>query len=131
MKNSILNECLNKALKLNPRHPEMSCYHHFSFIVQGNKIIEWATNRGNGAKPLIGYGSWQKLHSENCAYFRAKGLLDKHKSFDTVNIRLTKNGDLKLSRPCRCCVAFLRFLGCKTVWFTTELGFAKLHINKG
>jgi hypothetical protein len=128
MKKSILDECLRIAIRLNPTHPEWSAYHHFSFIIQNNSIIEHATNRGGGVKPLIGYAKHQKLHSENRVFFKAKGLLNKNKSFDVVNIRLSKKDELKISRPCKCCISFLKFLGCSTVWFTTELGFAKLRL---
>ena len=128
MKRSLLNECLRIAIRINPKHPEYNYYHHFSFVIQNNQIMEWGTNRGEGATPLIGYPEYSKLHSEARAYFKARGLLERGKNFEVINIRLNKRGDVRISRPCKCCSSFLKFLGCRTVWFTTLNGFAKLSL---
>jgi hypothetical protein len=106
-----------------PRSPERCC--HFSFIIQRNKIIEWSPNRA--ASPLVarGFADTAKLHAETEAWRRAKGLLDKTKDFECVNVRV-KNGRLKMSAPCLCCAEFLRSCGCSAVWFSTEAGFARL-----
>lgn len=127
LKSSLLVECLRISCKHLPKHPEFNAYKHYSFVIQNNSIIEWGTNRA--APSIIGYQPWQKLHSENQAYFRAQGLLNKNKRFDIVNIRLNKSGDILLSHPCKCCISFLKHLGCNYVWFTTALGFARLKIN--
>ena len=127
MKKSLLIDCLRMCKAHLPKHPEWESYKHYSVIIQSNQIIEWGTNRT--AAPLIGYTNHSKFHSENAAYFRARGLLERNKSFEVVNIRFNKQGDLKLSRPCICCVSFLKFLGCSIVYFSTELGFAKLSLK--
>jgi len=120
MKTQILTDCLRQAFKLNPRHPEVkNGYHHFSFIIQGNQILGHGYNRGGGCKPLYGYKPHQKLHSENTAYFKVKGILSNRDSFEMVNIRLTKAGESRINKPCVCCLNFLNGLGCSVVWFTT------------
>ena len=128
MKKTIIYQCLQiaqNAIK-QKKHPQWKCYKHFSFIIQQSKIIEWGMNRSS--EPLIGYPEYGKLHSECDAFFKAKGLLEHNKPFQVINIRCSSDGRLKMSKPCNCCVKFLGRLGCSEVWFTTELGFARLKI---
>ena len=127
----ILRQCLKIARDKNTpeHHPQWNCFHHFSFIIQKNKIIEYGFNRMG--KPLEGFGynkEFGKIHSENDAYRKAKGILDPQRSFDVVNIRLNKQGIMKLSKPCNCCHSFLSVVGCANVYFSTNIGFAKIHI---
>lgn len=159
MKNMILIECFRRATGLNPNHPEnKNGYHHFSFIVQKNQILGYGVNRSTGSNPtfdnnkipkydnfgflnsnsisrtlITGYKPYQKLHSESVAYFKIRGLLNHRFKFEVVNIRLNKNSELKISRPCECCIRFLYGLGCSTVWFSTgliEYKWAKLPLNE-
>jgi len=123
MKNRILNECLRIALQNNTpiKHPQWDCYKHFSFIIQSGKILEWGTNRRGSSFTFLGYEPYQKIHSEVDAYFKARGLLEKRVPFEVVNIRLNKSGVLRASNPCKCCYAYLKSLGCKRIWFTTNI----------
>ena len=125
MKPTILRECIRLARKNNTfinTH-----FRHFSFIIQRNKIVEWGKSLAQ-ANPLtmFGYSTRSGVHSETNAYTKAKGILDKYIPFNVVNIRLTKSGDLRLSKPCACCYSFLENFGCTSVWFSTEVGFAKI-----
>lgn len=110
------------------KHPEWGHYHHFSFVIQDNQIVEWATNRT--ANPLLKYGypSHGKLHSESEAYRKARGLLDRMRTFDVVNIRLSKRNVLRMSKPCKCCMRFLQTVGCRSVTFSTNLGFSRIRL---
>lgn len=110
-------------------HPQWGHYHHISFIVQGNKILEYGFNRSGEPIPGFGYNKdFGKIHSETDAYRKAKGLLDTSKHFDVVNIRLNKASFFKLSKPCRCCYHFLSAVGCRNVYFSTEKGFKKMKV---
>ena len=126
MKKAILKECLRIALRRNTveLHSEYGRYHHFSFIVQNNTIIEYGTNHGNKNQYSRFYYDRSKVHAEACAYKKAKGLLS-NEPFEIVNIRLSKSGDLRLSKPCICCVNFLTVVGATSVWFSTADGFLK------
>ena len=128
MQKRLLKECLRIAVaKNNPKtHPEWGSYHHFSFIVQDNKLIEWGTNHPGTPPKYLGYDKMCKIHSEHMAFKRAKGLLKKDQSFDIINIRLNKTNEIRMSAPCKCCYSFLRNEGCRKVWFTTNLGWANL-----
>jgi hypothetical protein len=122
MKNKVLQECLKLAWQNNtPDHPQWDCYHHFSFIIQRNKIIRWGTNRAGQPNARLGYESYKKIHSEVDAYFKARVFLDNTIPFEVVNIRLTKTFKIKESAPCRCCWNFLKRLGCKRIYYTTNM----------
>lgn len=127
MKKKILKECLRMALEKNPTHPEFGRYHHFSFVIQNRKILEFGMNREGTPINGFGYPEFGKIHSETDAYRKAKGLLDSQAPFDMVNIRLSKQGFLRLSKPCSCCHAFLSMVGCRSVFFTTDQKFGKIH----
>ena len=123
MKRRILNNCLDIALKNNNalNHPQWDFYHHFSFIIQDSKIITFGTNRCSYPLTNFGYSKYTKMHSETDVYFKAKGIMEKNKPFSVVNIRLTKTSRVAMSQPCSCCVNFLSRMGCKDVWFTTNV----------
>ena len=61
----------------------------------------------------------QYIHAEMTAYKKAKGLLNK-KKFSCVNIRLGKDAETKLSKPCHCCISWLCNVGCVEVWYSVK-----------
>lgn len=79
---------------------------------------------------MHGYPAYSKLHAEYVAYRRARGIMDLGQPFEVVNIRLNRSGRVKLSAPCPCCFKFLKTLGCRSIWFSTEAGFAKIASGK-
>lgn len=124
MRKTILRDCLRIAREKLPRHPEKR-YLHYTFIVQDNKIIEWATNHSANPPIHLGYSSRledrpAKTHSEFAAWKRAKGILQHNKPFQCVNIRLNRQSELRLSAPCECCFAFLKSLACTQCYYTTD-----------
>lgn len=127
MKRKLLQECLQIARDKMQNHPESECYLHYSFIVQYDKIVGMGVNRAG--TPLVGYPKYGKLHAESDAWFQCKGILEKRDDFSVVNVRLSKAGELKISKPCVCCTRFLEKFGCKEVWFSTDVGFAKLVLE--
>ena len=129
MKNAIFDNCMRIAQDYLPRHPQFRFYAHYSFVIQNNAIIEWATNSGgNPDGPLrpmydsrVKYlNGRSKTHSEPFAMKRARGLLQRNKEFDLINIRLARNGLTRESAACPCCRHFLTMLGCRSVWFTLD-----------
>jgi hypothetical protein len=136
MNKSLLRDAFKIAVDYIPKHPEYKCYMHYSFIIQSGKIIEWDTN-SNCMKFAPLYAMYAsrvadlnngipKCHSEPAAYQKAKGLLVRNKSFDLVNIRVNKKGLPRCAAPCVCCMQFLSSLNCRKIWFTTDVGWAKL-----
>ena len=132
MNKRILRDCLRHAREKNrpDKHPQWGCFLHYSYIVQDGKIIEMGVNRSihHGAVRHLGYSDDSKIHSEVDAYFKAKGHpdFDKEMPFEVVNIRLNRQGDLRMSKPCSCCNNFLKGLGAKDCYFTTDAGWAKM-----
>ncbi|MFA5132666.1 MAG: hypothetical protein WC444_05090 [Candidatus Paceibacterota bacterium] len=131
MKDTVIRECVARARKkiFEKRHPQIRYHAHFTFVVQDNAIVEVGYNRS--ADPLIyhGYPKYGKIHSETDAYRKAKGILNQNKTWEVLNVRMSKKGILKNSKPCPCCSAYLRELGCRDVWFTTGNGIAKMRLN--
>lgn len=129
MKRKILRTCLRMARQYLPKHPNFNYKSiHYSFVIQNNKIVEWAVNKGTECDYIIkmGYPEYSNMHSEVAAWKKACGLIDRRRPFQMVNIRLNKYGQMRKSKPCPCCKSFLRSLGCSKVIYTNELGFAKM-----
>jgi len=128
MKRKILESCLNLAHSELHKHSEPYC--HYSFIIQRNRILGYGTNKTADAYSKTRYPSYSKIHSEPDAYFNLKILIDPKFTFDVVNIRLTKTGVIRNSKPCKCCNAFLRVLNCNCVWYSTDdANFARLDFK--
>lgn len=121
----ILRECLRTARKILKRHPNKGNYPHFSFIVQGGRIVEYGWNTYR--IPPVHYG-YKKgtTHSEIDAYRKARGIMDDGK-FVIVNIRLNKHGEMRLSAPCELCYTIMKELGCGEFYFSTDCGFARMR----
>jgi len=128
MKNSLIREAIRISRRALPTHPwfrHRKC--HFSFVVQNNKIIEWGMNRqGN---PPASYPDFAAIHSEIDAYSKARGIMNHGQGFEIINIRLNRQGLLKLSAPCERCGPFIQAIGCSHVYFSTNMGsFAKQKV---
>lgn len=131
MKNGLIREALRIAREKLPLHPQFAYWPHYSFIVQNNKIVEWGYNTQQEPAVHLGYsvqldGGLSKTHAELNAYRKAKGLLNPNKNFETINIRLSRQGEIRISAPCKCCFNFLQTMGCAQCWFSTDVGFAKI-----
>ena len=128
MNKKILKQCLRIAERNNHKHPDDDGYHHFSFVVQNDRICEWATNTTGEPICIRGYPTYGKVHSEFNVWNKAKGILKKNTRFEVVNIRMTRGyGAVKMSCPCKNCYNYLKSQGCYRIYFTTDLGsFAKV-----
>lgn len=107
-------------------HPQYQNFIHFSFVVQGNKIIGYGRNNCETPAKHMGYHNrvpTPKMHSEINAYRKTRGILDRAKPFYLVNVRLNKSGEVRLSKPCVCCYSLLNSLGCKQIYYSSEVGF--------
>lgn len=121
MKTTILKECLRIARRKNKLHAMQ--FKHYAFIVQNNKLIEWARNRKGSIPKTLGYPKYANVHAECSCYYKAKGILDRQDQFELVSIRLNKQGLLRSGKPCKSCMTFLELVGCAAVYFTTDFGF--------
>lgn len=123
MTTKLLATCWAFAQRHIPKHPQFHYYPHYSYIIQDNQLIEWGTNQDGNPPLYFGYHSRvtvPKLHSELVCYRKARGLLDKSRPYEMVNIRLNRRGVAKIAAPCPCCQEWLISTGCSAVWFTTS-----------
>lgn len=131
MKKLLLQDCLRIAVRNNTpeRHRRYGWYHHFSFIVQDNKIVEWATNAPGKDIYSHFYATTAMIHSECAAFKKAKGILDRCRPFEVVNIRLNKQNQTRISKPCKCCSEFLSLFNCSKVYFTNDESFEMIRLR--
>ncbi len=127
MKRKLLETCINHAIKFLPKHPQYENYKHYTYIIQNNKIVDFGLNRCG--TPDSNYHNHCKIHSELDAIYQAYGLIDKKSSFYAINIRLTKQGLLRNSKPCTCCYNLLKTFNCKFIWYSTRIGFTKIVLQ--
>ena len=118
MRQRLIDDCLRLARKQTKfkNHPEYEYYLHWTFIIQDAKIVGFGRNRNSKAiYSRFGYTEISKIHSETDAYRKLKGILDHNRHFDCLNIRLNRQGQLRIAKPCNACLKFLFFVGCKKV----------------
>lgn len=130
MKKSLIYTALSIAINKMEYHPELDRFIHYTFIVQDNKIIEWGRNNKRSPARHFGYHNrisdfnfGPKTHSEIDAYKKAKGLLNKNKKFEIINVRLNKNKELRSSKPCEFCYNIMKKLGCERFVFSCDERF--------
>ena len=125
MKKKLLKQCVILARKEYDKHS--SKFRHWTFVVQENKIIGWATNTKVDT-PLffLGYKDFQHVHSEPMALKRTWGLINHKKYFSVVNIRLLANKELAMAKPCEVCFPFLIACGAREIIWSTENSFEEI-----
>lgn len=134
MKKSVRLQALKRAQDSLHRHPvycssNKNVYLHWSFIVMNNTIQSCGVNRRGLPPVYLGYreridGNTPSIHAEFDAVRKIRSRLNA--PFSCINIRLSKGGELRLSKPCICCYNWLKLLGCKLFVFTTDVGFSYL-----
>lgn len=137
MNKRILRDTIKIAQDYLPKHPEQVSgnFFHYAFVIQNNKILEYATNTNGEPPKQFGYhnrGTWDdfipKRHAEYNVYLKAKGLLLRDKDWEIVNVRLNSLGEMRNSTPCSCCYGFIKIMGCHKCYFTTDTGWAKMVV---
>jgi tRNA(Arg) A34 adenosine deaminase TadA len=131
MKQKLLQEAVRLARKKNSpvHHPDWGGFQHFSFIVQDGVILGHASNMPGQVPSFLGYSAEAKWHAETYAFRRVKGLLNKDKTFNVINIRLSRQNALRYAAPCPVCLARLKKYGCEKIYFSTDDGFKHISTN--
>lgn len=127
---NLLRSCLQYGLRSVPNHPQRSHYIHYSFGIVHAKIQ--CVGRNKSEEPPVHYGyhnrvSEPKVHSELDAYrkLRKKFPIAKTEWY-LINVRLNRSGEMKISKPCAVCHAWLQDLGCLEVVYTTNGGWGNV-----
>jgi tRNA(Arg) A34 adenosine deaminase TadA len=133
MKKSILLQASSIAMQKLSNHPELNNFIHFSFIVQNQKIVVYGRNNKRMPAKHLGYHKrindaayGPKTHSELDAYKKGKSLLIKGRPFEMINIRLTRIGLIRNSKPCCCCYDIMKELGCRRFYYSSSIGFMSI-----
>lgn len=129
MKRSIIRTAEQIARSKNHIHPHQNGFRHYTFVVQNNKILELGMNRLTQPERTRGYKDFSGRHAELDAMYKARGIMDHNKPFEIINIRLNRRGELRLSKPCKVCDAWLRTTNCKTILYSTDDGFEVLNLG--
>lgn len=113
--NNKFNRCLGIAKNHLPRHTEP--YKHYSFLLRGKRLVAWEVNCSLEPPRHFGYhsrGYAPKMHSELALMLKWR----PEPGFDVVNIRLSRTGEVRLAKPCNCCLALLIGFGCRRVYYS-------------
>jgi deoxycytidylate deaminase len=102
---------------------------HFSFIVIRNKIICSGINRRDKTHPTANKFNYYKnnIHSELAAILNWPSHNKDLRSTSMINVRLSYNGDIMLSKPCSFCQRLLASFNFNEVYYSNDIGdFVKL-----
>jgi tRNA(Arg) A34 adenosine deaminase TadA len=113
------------AIELARKMAETSHYQNFrhgAVLTKGGRIISVANNSNN----FSAFASRFYPHIEGRATMHAElscilNIPKQNTEGATVYVvRINKNGELKMSKPCEMCEAAMRFVGIKTVIWTVD-----------
>lgn len=108
---------------------------HFSFILQKNRIIGVGTNHMFKTHPKgaqYGY-RYSAIHSELDAFLDLPREID-YRKLKLINVRLSrksikeKRPILRMSKPCHHCSVWIKNIGFKEIWYSTDEGWNKFDI---
>lgn len=122
--------CVNEAKKSLSKHPiwdhpKKARFFHYSYLFQAGRLVSVGMNR-MGEAP-VWYPDNAIVHSEVDAWRKAKNILDNSQSLEILNLRFNRFGDMRMSKPCPCCHTLLTEIGCKRMYFSTDVGIARME----
>lgn len=129
MKKSLLNQAIIRSRRDLAKHPERNNFPHWTFVVWENKIVAIGLNRKCEPDRKYGYHRIEdktfvpKLHSELDAIRHCNR---NWSLVEMINVRLNREGVVRLAMPCLTCRNLISVLGIKRVYFTTESGWGIL-----
>ena len=100
---------------------------HFSYILDGKHVVSWGINNIKKTHPRAINYPYPYTHSELAAIINIEFPPHELRGLKMVNIRIGKDGVLKMAKPCIGCQNFLSAFDMKEILFTNEFGnFEKL-----
>ena len=105
---------------------------HLTAIFEKSRLISLGINNFEKSHPRnlqLDYrgrngqhiGDQISIHSELAAVLKLRHPRD-HSRLKLVNLRIRKNGNLSLSKPCSGCSSLIKQLGFREVWYTNRDG---------
>lgn len=97
---------------------------HFTFIVNRNKIISLGWNQAYRTHPIAKKFNcrFSTIHSELAAIKNFHGTLDEICRFKLINIRIRRDNNVGISKPCDSCMMMLAAFDFNEVWYTNNDG---------
>jgi len=102
---------------------------HFTFILDGSRIVSMGVNKRSKTHPKSPH-PFKSIHSEldailnikitdECKRFHFMNLAEFASKLELMNIRLLKNGDTAMAKPCKHCQRMVDSMGFKKISYTT------------
>lgn len=97
---------------------------HFSYLLDGNKIVSVGFNNSKKTNPLAAKHNYYNgnIHSELDVIKRYKGSVNDLRYMTMVNVRVNRLGKVQNSRPCQECEIFLQTFDIKKIFYTNSYG---------
>jgi deoxycytidylate deaminase len=104
-------------------------FKHFSFAIKRNAIYSVGWNKPWQTHPLglRFHHKISSIHSEISCLSKLNVVPAEFSKFTIINVRLDKEGTVRLSKPCQCCQNMLAAFGITEVYYSSNSGgFEKL-----
>lgn len=130
MTSSIIERCISKSLEMSRRKGVWNRCRHFTFILDGKRIVSLGTN-SRKTHPLNLLHPYTNRNMEIISQFvgthsEMKAVLrlgpQNCRGLSLLNVRIDRNGRVSQSRPCRGCMSMIRNLGLFEVLHTDHEG---------
>ena len=125
LKVSVIRRCISVAEKSNfvklnwkkqPFRIGAIIFKGNSILGEGNNSIRSCSKIKNKYKRFI-----QSLHAEQHAIISVKNR-KKIRGASILIIRINNNGELRMARPCDMCMGFIKYVGIKNIYYSTNSG---------
>jgi hypothetical protein len=126
----VIKKCINKSIEISRRRGVWNRCRHFTFILDGKKIVSLGTN-SKKTHPLNLLYPYTNRNMETISQFvgthsEMKAVLllgpENCRGLSLFNIRIDRNGMLRQSRPCRGCMSMIKNLGFYEIFHTDNEG---------
>lgn len=88
---------------------------HGAAVFRGGRVIATGRNFINKTHPQ-GSGNLKTIHAELQAITRALKTQENLNGYGILVVRINKNGEPRMSKPCKDCMRLIRGLGLTAVW---------------
>lgn len=117
-------------VSINLKHTTNTSSPHFTFLIKRNNIICFGVNNTVKTHPLANqFGHrFNSIHSELACINNFQYPISQLNKFDMVNVRITSDNKLAMSKPCNQCIRMLRSFGVHEVVYSTKHGFKRFQL---
>jgi len=110
--------CLSLALSLHPNDTSLRC-HHYAFLIRNGRIFKIGWNKRK-THPITARYNYHEgivyIHAELDVILKSK--LEDLSEYSLFSVRIMKNGEFGLARPCSGCSSVLKQVGITQIEWT-------------